>query len=299
MPRHALVFLLAIASWAPAIVFAQEGAAPEVVETTGGPVVIDTRWSDGSPRRAEVDLVRGGSRVRAFEGRTVRTAAAANGDVVAVGYYHGGPEPFAGVVLVDLASGRRSEASIPVAGARSPLRPAGLVITSDAQGFAILLQEQQADPNADVHSVFARIALDGTWREPPHDAPIPWGLAALASRPDGTYELAVLFGGFGDARAGQARICIVTLREGGQPTEHPWWASANASLTDVRIAGSAGGIDLFYRTVEGRLVHHAFARDGSWGQEPAAGDVVLELTPAQSFYVSRLGAVATARVHTP
>jgi hypothetical protein len=110
MPRHALVFLLAIASWAPAIVFAQEGAAPEVVETTGGPVVIDTRWSDGSPRRAEVDLVRGGSRVRAFEGRTVRTAAAANGDVVAVGYYHGGPEPFAGVVLVDLASGRRSEA---------------------------------------------------------------------------------------------------------------------------------------------------------------------------------------------
>lgn len=262
-------------------------------------MVIDARWIEGTPRRAEVDLVRGATRVRAFEGRTVRTAAASLGDVVAVGYYHGGPEPLAGVVIIDLASGRRTDTLLPVSGARSPQRPAGLVIASEAGGFAVVMQEQQSDTRADVHTVFGRIALDGTWREAPHDVAIPWGMAALTAAPGGTYELAVLFGGFDASQSGLARICIVSLRENGQPTEHPWWASASVALTDVRLRAGAAGIDLFYRNVEGEIVHHAFAHDGGWGQEPPAGRVVARVTPAQAFFVVARDGAETAIAFDP
>lgn len=275
---HVLALLLGAA--------AARAQSPEVVGTTGGPATVETRWIEGSPRRAEVDVVRGATRVRAYDGRTVRTASAAHGDVVGIGYYHGGPEPFAGVVLVDLARGTRTEASLPVAGAASPLRPAGLVITADASGFALVLQEQQADVNADVASTFARIGLDGRWLTGPQHAAIPWGLAALAAAPDGSYELAVLFGGWGQAQAaGQARICLVTLRADGSPSEHPWWASANAVLTDVRVAVSAAGIDLFFRTAGDELRHHRFAHDGGWGQEPPPATLVRRLGAGQSFYL--------------
>jgi len=160
---RALARLLAVTSLA-SVLLTSHGAlaqASEAVATTHGPVVVDARWIEGTPRRAEVDLVRGATRLRAYEGRTVRTAAAAIGDVVALGYYHGGPEPFAGVVLVDLATGTRVTSELPVAGAASPHRPAGLVIAAEAAGFAIVLQEQQADPSADVLSTFARLGLDG------------------------------------------------------------------------------------------------------------------------------------------
>jgi len=284
------------ASWAASLAWllvtllASEGAsaqAPEVLSTTGGPATVETRWLEGTPRRAEVDVIRSGSRVRAYEGRTVRTASAAHGDVVGIGYYHGGPEPFAGIVIVDLARGARTEVPLPVAGASSPLRPAGLVITADASGFAVVLQEQQADVNADVSSTFARIGLDGAWVTAPRAAAIPWGLAALGAAPDGSYELAVLFGGWGQGGSGQARICLVTLRPDGSPSEHPWWASANETLTDVRVAVSAAGIDVFYRTASDELRHHRFARDGGWGQEPPAARLVRRLRPGEAFYLRR------------
>lgn len=264
--------------------------ASEALSTPSGPVVVDARWIEGTPRRAEVDLVRGATRVRAFEGRTVRTAAAAVGDVVALGYYHGGPEPFAGVVLVDLATGARLTAELPVAGAQSPHRPAGLVIAAEAAGFAIVLQEQQSDPSADVLSTFARVGLDGAWQTAPHHVGIPWGLAALAAAPGGTYELAVLFGGWGQGQAGQARICVVSLSADGAPTEHPWWASANATLTDVRLAAGATGIDVFYRSTDDVVRRHHFASDGSWGREPEAASVARRLRAGQSFFLRGTGA---------
>ena len=40
----------------------------EAVSTPGGPVLVDVRWIEGSPRRAEVDLVRGAARLRAYDG---------------------------------------------------------------------------------------------------------------------------------------------------------------------------------------------------------------------------------------
>ncbi len=265
--------------------------ASDMVSTTGGPATVETRWLEGTPRRAEVDVLRGATRVRAYEGRTVRTVAASQGDVVGIGYYHGGPEPFAGIVIVDLARGARVDVSLPVAGASSPLRPAGLVIAADAGGFAVVLQEQQADVNADVTSTFARVGLDGAWISPPRPAAIPWGLAALGAAPDGSYELAVLFGGWGQgAASGQARICLVTLRADGSPSEHPWWASANETLTDVRVAVSAAGIDLFYRTAGDELRHHRFARDGGWGQEPPRAAVVRRLRPDETFFLRRADA---------
>ncbi len=265
--------------------------SPEVVGTSGGPAIVETRWIEGTPRRAEVDLVRGATRVRAFEGRTVRTAAAGNGDVVAVGYYHGGPEPFAGVVLVDLARGTRTEVPIPLlGGASSPLRPAGLVIAAEATGFALVLQEQSADMNADVASSWARLGLDGSWITPPVRAAIPWGLAALAAGPGGEYELAVLFGGWGaEAQAGRARICLVSLRADGSPTEHPWWASAFVALTDVRLARGPAGIDLFFRTAGDELHHARFATDGRWGQEPPPAEPAGRLQPGQGFYLRASG----------
>ena len=257
----------------------------EAVSTPGGPVLVDVRWIEGSPRRAEVDLVRGAARLRAYDGRTVRTAAAAVGDVVALGYYHGGPEPFAGLVLVDLIAGTRTAVELPVAGATSPHRPAGLVIAAEPSGFAVVLQEQQADPSADVLSTFARIGLDGVWRTAPHPVAIPWGLAALAATPAGGYELAVLFGGWGGAPSGQARVCVVSLTAEGSPTEHPWWASANATLTDVRLAASSAGIDLFYRATDDIVRHHHFAADGHWGSEPPAARVARRLRAGQSFFL--------------
>jgi hypothetical protein len=246
---------------------------------------VEARWIEGTPRRAEVDLVRSASRLRVYEGRTVRTAAAAAGDVVALGYYHGGPEPFAGVVLVDLGRGTRATVALPVAGAASPHRPAGLVTAAEAAGFAVVLQEQEADPSADVISTFARIGLDGAWLTAPRRAGIPWGLAALAAGPDGTYELAVLFGGWGQGQPGQARICVVTLSAYGTPTEHPRWASANTTLTDVRIAAGAGGIDLFYRSTDDLVRHHHFASDGSWGREPESASVARRLQAGQPFFL--------------
>jgi hypothetical protein len=264
--------------------------APEVVVTAGGPAWIDNRWSDGPTRRAEVEVVRGTTRVRAFEGRTVRTAAAAVGDVVALGYYHGGPEPFAGVVLVDLSTSARTDVPIPLAGgATSPLRPAALVIAAEPGGFALVLQEQQPDPSADVASTFARVGLDGSWVSAPHRAAIPWGLAALAVGERGEYELGVLFGGWGDAQAGHARVCVVTLTADGTPREHPWWATPSVALTDLRMTRGPAGLELFYRTAAGELRRARFAADGGWGQEPAPGEVVLRLTQAQAFYV-RAGA---------
>jgi hypothetical protein len=292
-----------LAVWVLGCVLFTRGAAlaqaSEALETASGPVVVDARWIEGTPRRAEVDLVRGTMRVRAYEGRTVRTAAAAVGDIVALGYYHGGPEPFAGVVLVDLASGARRTVELPVAGAASPHRPAGLVIAAEPAGFAIVLQEQEADPSADVLSTFARLGLDGAWLAAPHRVGIPWGLAALAAAPAGTYELAVLFGGWGQAQAGQARICVVTLSADGTPTEHPWWASANATLTDVRLAAGAGGIDLFYRSTDDVVRHHHFASDGSWGREPAGADVARRLRAGQPFFLRGVGARIEAAAVEP
>ncbi|MBX7194029.1 MAG: hypothetical protein K1X94_18385 [Sandaracinaceae bacterium] len=259
--------------------------APELLDASLGPVTVDTRWIEGTPRRAEIDLSRGTTRIPLYAGRTVRTASAVVGEIVAVAYFHGGPEPFAGVVLYDLAHTQRREIEIPVSGAASPLRPAGIVIAPEPDSFAIVMQEQQADVQADVHSVFGRLALDGTWRAAPHTVSIPWGLAALAASTEGRYELAVLFGGWGGGAAGEARICIVTLSPGGEPTEHPWWASASAALTDVRLVQTPRALELYYRTMDGALRRHRFAADGAWGQEPAAADRVRQLGPSQGFYL--------------
>jgi len=81
----------------------------------------------------------------------------------------------------------------------------------------------------------------------------------------------------------------VTLSADGTPTEHPWWASANATLTDVRLAAGTTGIDLFYRSTDDVVRHLHFASDGSWGREPEGATIARRLRAGQSFFLRAAG----------
>lgn len=283
-----LVVLAALARAQPSASYATR----ELLVAAAGAITVDTAWSTTrSGRTARVTATLAGHERRMFDGATVRTAAAARDDALAVVVFHGGDAPFARVLVAQLEGGR-IEVPVPVeldrsaARARSAtLRPAAAVVASTGDGFAVLLQEQESDPTADVVTTLTRLDAAGAILEATHAVGVPWQLAALLGRDDGGYELAVLYGSGSSPDEARARACIVSLGATGEPTEHPWWASGDDAYAEVRLLRAPSGelVVAWRGRDETTISATRWTADGGWGAAPADVTMLGSVGPGEPF----------------
>lgn len=275
----------------------------ELVVAGRVPILLDTIWTAGrSGRTARVVASLDDQERTLYAGATVRTAAAARPDALAVVAFHGGEAPFVRVLVSPVGGGGLGE---PVSveldrsaarGRSETLRPAAALVTSTRDGFAILVQEQEADPTADVVTTLTRIDRAGAVVEPTHVVAIPWQLAALVARDEGGYELGVVYGAGSTPEAPRARACVVALGPTGEPTEHPWWASGDDAYAEVALALDAGALVVAWRAADGTTVASTrWTADGRWSVPPSAEAIssLGTIAPDAAFaLVVRDGAVA-------
>ncbi|UJR79307.1 hypothetical protein [Sandaracinus amylolyticus] len=299
--------LLSLALGLPSLALAQPvpiGPTREVRALDAGLVTVTTTWSEARGRRAaRVTASLGAARPLVLhDGATVRTAIGGDRDALLVVAFHGGERPFvrAHLTRVDggaLIAGPSLELARDEAARRPTLRPAAALVATTPEGFTVIVQEQDTrDPNADVVTTMTRIARDGALIEAPRVVAIPWALGALAWNGRG-YHLAVLWGGWGAQHAGTARVCLVTLSEQGAPQQHPWWASAFDSLSDVQLVRRAdGAMVLGWRRGDALgVMAHVSSTPGGWGAEPAPAIEVARIAPDAPFALQVDGERIVAR----
>ncbi len=277
MPLSATAPLLVLLTLLPATALAQPTphytSAAMMRET---PVTVETAWRvDRAGRHASVVAQLEGASLRVHDGATVETAIAASGDHLCIALIHGGDSgPFARALLLHReGSGLALDATVEIPRElatedRRPRFPAGVLVASTSRGFAVMVQHQERDPSANVVTTLTVLGESGATIEATHRVAVPWALSALVADGDG-YQLAVSWGGWGDAHAGTQRICLVHLTAEGTPTEHPWWASPFVPPTDVQLLHTADGATVVaWLGTGGAIEGGRWTAPGRWSAEP-------------------------------
>jgi len=109
----------------------------------------------------------------------------------------------------------------------------------------------------------------------------------------------VLWGGWGAAQAGTARICLVTLSTDGAPQQHPWWAAPFDAVGEIMLlARGDGAMQLVWRSGDGRTIRLGDAsRVLGWGVEPPAPVELAQVDPDAPFAPVARG--ASIAIQTP
>ena len=227
-----------------------------VIGADGKPVQLTTTF--GGKAGAKVSVA-GGKPTSIFSGSAVGTIVAGH-DKVVVALATEGREPFR-VVLV--GSDKK-----PTAIARPNNRkdlPFAVAGTVTPTGFAIFFQEVQTDDPSAAHTYLVELDTDGAPNGPAKEVPVPWSLAAAAYNGKG-YHLALIYPGDN----GGMRLSMVSLSEGGQPQQHPDWASPAGFITDVHLLVEDDKIRAFYRGGKAgdRMLESDVTQIRSWGTEP-------------------------------
>jgi len=227
-----------------------------VIGADGKPVQLTTTF--GGKAGAKVSVA-GGKPTSIFSGSAVGTIVAGH-DKVVVALATEGREPFR-VVLV--GSDKK-----PTAIARPNNRkdlPFAVAGTVTPTGFAIFFQEVQTDDPSAAHTYLVELDADGAPNGPAKEVPVPWSLAAAAYNGKG-YHLALIYPGDN----GGMRLSMVSLSEGGQPQQHPDWASPAGFITDVHLLAEDDKIRAFYRGGKAgdRMLESDVTQIRSWGTEP-------------------------------
>lgn len=299
--RLLLAGLLLTGLWAPTV-----RAQPEVHYSLAAlvgdsPVRVETEWAMGRRgRTATVVATLGASSLSLHDGETVRTAIGSSGDHLCVVLIHGGDEHPSVRALLLHRDGPRLvlDATVPISrdlaiADRRPRFPADALVAATPSGFAVMVQHQERDTSADVVTTLTELGLDGAERVATHRVAVPWALAALVRDGDG-YQLAVRWGGWGDAHAGTQRVCLVHLSADGTPTEHPWWASPFIAPSEVQLLRSAGAtVVTWLDEGTGAVMGTRWTAPGGWSREPPAPDELGRVSGDASAWVvvERGGAV--------
>lgn len=256
-------------------------------------VAVDDVWSSGARgRSARVTAHTEGRELVLHDGPTVRMATAGRDDALAVVLFHGGDDPFARVLVSRLEADHLAppvtvELDRSVARGRSDrLRPAVAVTAATADGFVVVLEEQEPDPTAAVVTTLTRLDAHGVIVEATHPVAVPWQLAAIAANGDG-YELVVTYGGGGTPDAPTARACVVHLGSNGEPTEHPWWASTDDAMAEIHVVLLGTTIVVGWRSEDGVTVRETrWPSRGAWGHAPTAIATLGRVAPDEAYTIA-------------
>jgi hypothetical protein len=208
-------------------------------------------------KKPGVELQVGKTKKQLYAGEAVATLEAGHGRILIAVSIDSKKQPFQ---LLTLEAGKLSDPIALKRPGKHENYPFAVAATATPDGFTVFFQEVETANPSEAHTYMVTLDKTGALSEEAKEIQVPWWLAAAAWNGNG-YHLALFYTG-----GGGTTLSMVSLNQEGGPEQHPDWASAPGTISDVHLVSIGKGIRAIYRGTGDHMFETEVTKIGQWGQ---------------------------------